>query len=197
MSASPRHSGVRRLLATGIAVGLALSVLAIAPAASAKPLDRGSFTEEFSFTAEDFCDVEGLDILIEASVEIRFLVNARKPGTPPYFVANERVEQSYTNDAGVTVTETITTLNKDQKITDNGDGTLTILVLATGGATVYGPDGKAIARNPGQVRFEFLVDHNGTPADPDDDVFLEDLGVVKGSTGRTDDFCAAVLPVLG
>ena len=39
-------------------------------------------------------------------------------------------------------------------MTDNGDGTLTILVLTTGPAAVYGPDGKAIARNPGQVRFE-------------------------------------------
>jgi hypothetical protein len=57
----------------------------------------------------------------------------------------------------------------------------------------HGPDGKALARNPGQVRFELLVDHGGTPTDPSDDEFL---GLVKGSTGRTDDFCAAVVPVL-
>jgi hypothetical protein len=61
---------------------------------------------------------------------------------------------------------------------------------------VYGEDGKAIARNPGQVRFQFLVDHAGTPADPSDDVFLADLGLVKGSTGRSDDFCAAAVPAL-
>jgi hypothetical protein len=41
-------------------------------------------------------------------------------------------------------------------------------------------------RNPGQVRFELLVDHGGTPSDPSDDEFLEFLGVVKGSTGRND-----------
>ncbi|BDZ53923.1 hypothetical protein [Agromyces marinus] len=189
------RSTMRRLLGAGLAAGLALSVLTIAPA-SAKPIDRGSFVEEFSFVVDDFCDVDGLSILIEGSFEVRFIANTRKPGTAPYFVGNERVEQSYTNESGVTVTEIVTTLNKDQKITDNGDGTLTILVLATGGATVYGPDGKAIARNPGQVRWEVLIDHNGTPGDPEDDVFLEDLGVVKGSTGRTDDFCAAVVPVL-
>jgi len=81
-------------------------------------------------------------------------------------------------------------------VTDNGDGTLTILVLGTGNDVVYGPDGKAIARDPGQTRFEILVDDGGTPTDPSDDKFIADLGVVKGSTGRTDDFCAAVVPAL-
>jgi len=36
---------------------------------------------------------------------------------------------------------------------------------------LYGEDGKAIARDPGQVRAMILVDHGGTPADPFDDVF--------------------------
>ena len=61
---------------------------------------------------------------------------------------------------------------------------------------LYGEDGKAIARNPGQVRFEILIDHGGTPTDPSDDEFLEFLGEVKGSTGRSDDFCEAAVPVL-
>ena len=56
-------------------------------------------------------------------------------------------------------------LEKDKRITDNGDGTLTILILATGNAVLYGANGKAIARNPGQVRFELVVAHNGTPND--------------------------------
>ena len=67
------------------------------------------------------------------------------------------------------MTSSATIRDKDQRVTDNGDGTLTILVLATGNSTLYGPDGKAIARNPGQIRFEFLVDHGGTPTDPSDD----------------------------
>jgi hypothetical protein len=86
--------------------------------------------------------------------------------------------------------------DKDLRVTDNGDGTLTVLVVATGNAVVYREDGKAIARNPGQTRFEILVDHGGTPTDPSDDEFLAFLGIVKESTGRTDDFCAAVVPAL-
>ena len=69
-------------------------------------------------------------------------------------------------------------------------------ILATGNATLYCADGKAIARNPGQVRFAILVDHGGTPTDPSDDEFIEDLGQLKGSTGRSDDFCTAALAAL-
>ena len=87
-------------------------------------------------------------------------------------------------------------MNKDLKVIDNGDGTLTIITLATGNAAVFGANGKAIGRNPGQVRFELLVDHAGTPSDPSDDVVIEDLGIIKGSTGRSDDFSAVVVPAL-
>lgn len=84
-------------------------------------------------------------------------------------------------------------MQKDLHVTDNGDGTLTIVVLATGNYTLYGEDGHAIARNAGQVRFEVLIDHNGTPGDPSDDSEL-DFKVAKESTGRSDDACEAAVP---
>jgi hypothetical protein len=80
-------------------------------------------------------------------------------------------------------------------VTDNGDGTLTILILTTGNAVLSTPDGKAIGRNPGQTRFELVVDHGGTPSDPSDDTELS-FEVVKESTGRTDDFCGVMVPAL-
>ena len=55
-------------------------------------------------------------------------------------------------------------------------------------------DGKAIGRNPGQVRFQLLVDHGGTPSDPSDDTEISFEQVE--STGRTDDFCEVVVPAL-
>ena len=70
-----------------------------------------------------------------------------------------------------------------------------MLVLATGNAVLHGPDSKAIARNPGQLRFELVIDHGGTPNDADDDTTL-DFRIVKESTGRSDDFCAAAVPAL-
>ena len=50
--------------------------------------------------------------------------------------------------------------------------------------------------DPGQIRIEFVVDHNGTPTDPSDDILLSET-LVKGSTGRSDDFCEVVVPALG
>lgn len=96
---------------------------------------------------------------------------------------------------GKSLTSFARVTDKDLRVTDNGDGTLTVLILATGNAVLYGEDGKAIARNPGQIRIELLVDHGGTPNDPsDDEVLSEEL--VKGSTGRSDDFCEAAVPAL-
>ena len=153
--------------------------------------------EEFTEIFDDFCDVPGLTVQLDQINEGRFLVNRHGRDGLVYFHQTTKVNNVITNVAnGNTVTEVANAVDKDLRVTDNGDGTLTILVLTTGNDAVYGPDGKAIARNPGQIRFEILIDHGGTPADPSDDEFLEFLGQVKGSTGRTDDFCAAVVPVL-
>jgi hypothetical protein len=96
---------------------------------------------------------------------------------------------------GKSLTSFARVIEKDQRVTDNGDGSLTVLIKATGNAVVYGENGKPIARNPGQIRIELLIDHGGTPNDPSDDVVLSDE-LVKGSTGRSDDFCEAAVPAL-
>lgn len=191
MSASARRRGA---VAVAAAAALAASVVA-APSAIARPIENVRFTELNSFTDSNFCDA-GIEVNIEQTAEVHVLLNSRKPGTAPYFQANVRAEATYSGPGGV-VTEDVRILDKDLKITDNGDGTMTILVLATGNAAAYDESGKAIARNPGQVRYEILIDYGEDFADPFDDTFLEFLGEVKGSTGRTDDFCAAVLPIIG
>jgi hypothetical protein len=182
----------------GLAAGLAAAVsMTLAAGASAKPIEHGEFHAEGTFSEVDFCDVPGLDVQGDFVFDNRFLVKTQGTDGLIYFHENFRVTTVITNLANPanTVTEVVKGVNKDLRVTDNGDGTLTILQLSTGNATVYGPDGKAIGRNPGQVRFEFVVDHGGTPTDPSDDVLLEER-MVKGSTGRSDDFCETVVPVL-
>ena len=88
--------------------------------------------------------------------------------------------------------------DKDLKIVyDEQTDTLTITVLATGSSRYYDMDGNFVLNDPGQVRFQILIDANGTPTDPSDDEFIEDLGIVKESTGRNDtqgrDFCEDLL----
>jgi hypothetical protein len=189
MSASARLRGV---LAAGAAAALALSALVAAPA-TARPLDSGTFVDEWSFTDENFCDA-GITVELEGVDEGRYLFNQRKPGTEPYWNARISSNVTYTNLDGDSVTEVVRLIDKDLAITPI-EGGVRILVLATGNAAVYDESGKAIARNPGQVRYEVQILFND-PEDPEDDEFTF-LGLVKESTGRTDDFCAAVLPILG
>ena len=52
------------------------------------------------------------------------------------------------------------TINKDLSLVDDPvAGTLTIVALLTGGNRTYGNDGKLIASNSGQVRFEIVYDY--------------------------------------
>jgi hypothetical protein len=179
----------------GLAAGLAMvGSMALAGGASAQPIEHTEFHDEFTVIADDFCEVPDLTVQIDFVADGRFLFNPHGPDGLAYGHVNVRLTAVYTNVAnGNTVTEVGNVVDKDLRVTDNGDGTLTILILATGNSVFYGPDGTAIGRNPGQTRREILIDHGGTPTDPSDDVFLEDLGVVKGSTGRTDDFCETIV----
>jgi hypothetical protein len=63
---------------------------------------------------------------------------------------------------GKTVTFVTKAINKDLKVADNGDGTLTLVMLMTGNAVLYA-DGKSIGSDTGQVRIELLIDDSGTP----------------------------------
>ena len=175
---------------------LVLSGLSAAVAAAAGPLLKERFHDEGTFVDEDFCGA-GLTVDGAFVTDGSVLVVAHGPDGLQYFLEHLKVTVVYTNRAnGKTVTyEVVTRVNKDLRVTDNGDGTLTILALATGNDVYYGPDGNVIGRNPGQTRFEILIDHGGTPTDPSDDEFLAEE-IVKGSTGRSDDFCEAAVPAL-
>lgn len=190
-----RHSRKLRLGAT-LALGATAAVM-LAAAASAGQIFRETFHEEETLVLTNFCDVPGLTVELAIVRDGTVHAVPHGPDGLPHFGSHVEQTEVYTNLANdKSVTAVVIGNDKDLRVTDNGDGTLTILVLATGNAVVYGEDGKAIARNPGQTRFEILIDHGGTPTDPSDDEFLAFLGVVKESTGRTDDFCAAAVPAL-
>lgn len=181
-----------RTLLAGIAAAC-MAVAALCTSATAGVVIHDSFRDERTFVLEDFCDVAGLDVTIASAVDMRVHIGPRGPDGLFYFLSHGTQNETLTAN-GRTLTSLATVNEKDHKITVNPDGTLTVLVLATGNAVLYGPGGKAIARNPGQLRFELLIDENGTP-DPSDDEITR-LGNVKGSTGRTDDYCAAAVAAL-
>lgn len=177
-------------------VGLVVpTVVPVAPAA-AKPVERGEFHDVFTEVIDDFCDVPGFTVANEFAVDGTFALKSHGPDGLLFYVEHATSSQTFTSLAnGLSVVDKTRVVDKDLHVTDNGDGTLTIVILVTGPSTLYGPDGQAIARNPGQVRFEVVVDHAGTPTDPSDDVELS-FTQIKGSTGRSDDFCAAVIDAI-
>lgn len=180
-----------------LAAGTALvvsAVLAAAGPASAQKLDGGTFHDQGTFTNDQFCGVPGLVVDGTFVVDGRFL--ERDQGRERLFYGMDITRATTVltrRSTGQTATDIQTpTTTKDLRITDNGDGTLTIIELLTGGERTYGDSGRLIARNSGQVRFRITVDDNGTPSDPSDDVELSSEQIF-GSTGTNDDFCAAVL----
>ena len=170
------------IVASALTMGIAL-----ASTASAGRSSHGTFEDEGTEVVEGFCGVDGLTVERTFALEVRVLVVPHGPDGPAYFLQHGSRTEVITNTAnGKRVTTSANVVEKDLLVTENADATLTILVLATGNAVVYGGDGKAIARNPGQIRFQLLEDEAG----------LHFVGVVKESTGRSDDFCDATVRAL-
>lgn len=184
-----------RSIVTAATLGLAASMLTTTPASAAPPYFE-TITEPLSGHFEDFCGVEGFTVDRTGTFESRLKIRTRKSGLD-YFLEHITTEETLTGVAsGLSVHIHTAFIAKDLKVTDNGDGTLTIVQLLTGPSTLYGPNGKALARDPGQVRFLLVIDTNGTPADPSDD-FEVSSELIKGSTGRNDDYCAAIVAAIG
>ena len=101
-------------------------------------------------------------------------------------------EATFTNLAtGLAFTLTWNYLNQDLRVTDNGDGTLTIISQIPGPETYYGPDGQRLYVNGGTMRIAAIIDHGGTPLDPSDDTFVSER-IISASGGQpqpTFDFC--------
>lgn len=182
------------------AIGVALAALLTTDASAAGQPYRESTVDTWDYVEPGLCGFDEIHVKGEESV--RLLVNLHGPDGLAYFGGRVQGWNSFTNPAtGKTYSGRWIVNDKDLKVTDNGDGTLTILVLATGSAKWYDADGKLLFSDPGQTRYEILIDHGGTPADPTDDTWLADLGIVKGSTGRNDlegrDFCEDLTLVVG
>jgi hypothetical protein len=178
-----RRATTSILLGTLTAVA---SVAMLSAPASARIVDGEKFHDEFGDTDDNFCDA-GLAVDFEVTLDGRFKVNSRGPGGPDYFMQKTRAVVEYTDQAtGKHATDIQpNTLDKDLHLTDNGDGTLTIIALLTGGERTYGDSGKLIARNSGQVRFRIVYDYVN-------DIELSNE-LIFGSTGTNEDFCEAVL----
>jgi hypothetical protein len=175
--------------AVGVAAGLTVASIAVAEAAAAgPPIEHVKVHEETTEIVENFCDVPGLTVRLDRVFDGKFLGKTRGPDDLPFAVEHATFRDVWTNVAnGNFVSVFAIDIFQIHKLTVNADGTTTVIELGSGNFVAYGPDGKAIARNPGTIRVELLFDVN--------DEFVE-AHVVKESTGLNDDFCTAAVPVL-
>jgi hypothetical protein len=77
-------------------------------------------------------------------------------------------------DTGLSIVFTRRYRNFDQRIVDNGDGTLTIRWRAIFNEVDRGTDGSVGFRSAGMDTGTVVVDHNGTPGDPEDDTVVSE-----------------------
>jgi hypothetical protein len=195
-----------KVLAAAVAV-ISLTGIGAASAAPAlaKPLEQDHFTDSGSAIAQieepGFCaGVVNFPVLHEWDAKGSFLLVRRGDGFA-YAATRFRATDVWTNTRnGKALTVTVVGQDRDQKIVDNGDGTLTIEIAFPGVQKVYGPDGTRLFMDTGTVRAEVLIDHGGTPFEPSDDEFVEFLGVIA-NPGKSDtadrDFCADLASFLG
>jgi hypothetical protein len=162
-------------------------------AATARPIDKGHFDDSFT---SDVYDCDGTPAQDSGDVSGNFVFNQRGSSPFPYYRESVQGTVVTTNlNTGGTLTNVFTTNSRDHTIVDNGDGTITITVFASGGTRIYDADGNFVLKDPGQTRFAFDIDYNSTPGDPSDDVDVPDsFRIVRSSTGNSDlsdrDFCA-------
>ena len=165
----------------------------VGPSATARPIDKGHFHDVFT---NDAYSCDGTPAQDSGDVSGNFVFNQRGSSPFPYYRESVHGTVVTTNlKTGGTFTNVFTANSKDQIITDNGDGTITIITFASGGSRFYDTNGKFVLKDPGEVRTAIDIDYNGTPGDPDDDTVVDDsFRIVRASTGHSDfskrDFCA-------
>lgn len=195
-----------KALAAAIAV-ISITGIGVASAAPAlaRPLEHEHFTDSGSAIAqvEDpaFCaGVVDFPVQHDWNADGMFLLVRHGDGFA-YWGTRFRATDVWTNTLnGKTLTITVVGQDRAQKLTDNGDGTVTVELAFPGIQKVYGPDGTRLFMDTGTVRAEILIDNGGTPFDLSDDEFLEFLGVTA-NPGQSDtaerDFCADLVTFIG
>lgn len=169
---------------------VAAVVLAVLPTgATAVPPERFQIAESFELDLS--CD--GVPAHIQGTEQGSGTIRRIGPDGMAYFAVHWEGDVTWTNiDTGKSVHLHADFIQRDQRIVDNGDGTITLRYRGHINETDYNPDGSVAFRTQGVDTLVYVIDINGTPADPDDDELLsEDYLGFTGHDGREGvDFCA-------
>jgi hypothetical protein len=131
------------------------------PAQAAAPIEHDTYHDVFSFNSVD--DPEwpcAIDVQIDGDIRGNFVLGAHQPGSLPLGHEAAHGTVSYSaNDS--TYTGVFSVLNRDMSVTENTDGSLTVLVMGTGVERWF-LNGERIFMDSGQLRLELHVTNPGT-----------------------------------
>ena len=167
---------------------LALGVTATASAATV-------VQEHYSVSGTETVDICGGTFQHDFAYDGTFSFVLRGTSAAPYGADRTHTVDVYTNPAtGKTFTNAFRGQFRDFTITiDDRTNVLTLTGRKSGTVTAYDTHGTLLFRAAGTFLETVLLDDGGTPAIPDDDTFIADLGTTFGPHGRTDtygrDFC--------
>lgn len=184
--------------------GMAVMLVAgIATSASAAQPFTEHWDDDVTFVhpagSQDFCNLpfdvvehfqeSGSFVGLNRGPEGLFYGGAKFNGTITW--TNPTNERNYRNEYSGS--------DRDQKVVDNGDGTLTSQVQFTGPNRYY-ENGRLAFIDTGMARITITFDNGGTPTDPTDDgeaqfVSLDRVTGLRQTDGR--DFCADIVEFLG
>lgn len=180
-----------RIGAVALATALIAASAGIPMPAQAQPIEQGRYHEIGSFVLEDLCD----DLRIHVEFDDTGHVLARITGqddTVRYTVTGH-VRSTWTNlETGRAMTFKASHVEQDLRVSDNGDGTISLLTHHLNAERAYGPDGRLAYVEPGVTEVLVILDYNGTLTDPSDDIFVSETFLAHhgGKPGTERDFCA-------
>ena len=183
-------------LAATAAAAAVLTVLA-ATSAGATVVDRGQYTNSYSFEYDD-C---GFDVLVEGTVSGHFRIRAGTGKTDTAFFLNDN--NSYTEtqtnaDTGASLTISGNAVFNEIKAT-RVEGNIFEFEAVEAGQPfrVYDSAGNLVLRDRGSIHFHSLFDTEGD--DVPGGILIEDLSAdVHGPhPGFDTDFCEIITPLIG
>ena len=139
---------------------------------------------------------QGLTVVAHGSIDYRYRTMTRGADNLSYYTEHiTSFTDTFTNaGSGKVVTNSGKYTFTAVRVTDNGDGTLTIIYQYAVNTQLADDAGQVVAHDTGLHRYVSVVDHNGTPSDPNDDTELESSDLK--TTGLEPDFCAAFVAAI-
>ncbi|HYJ12341.1 MAG TPA: hypothetical protein VEW66_02030 [Thermomicrobiales bacterium] len=165
--ADTRRIHTRTLL--GLTAAACLVGLTAAPAAAEKPFENvhERVTETFE---EEVC---GIDVETTVSFVDHFLARIGPDGFPLFQASGRGTTTWYNPETDLSVTVENRGGFKDLSVTDNGDGTITVVTQVVGiPVEITLDDGTVALKDVGRIVFSTVLDYNDTPTDAEDDEFI-------------------------